>query len=60
MFIVTVILTNPFRQVSYYKVYARDETEAIQRAKSMCKNMVLVREGQWSARSSSDYDPVEL
>jgi hypothetical protein len=57
---VTVILTNPFRQVRYYKVYARDATEAIQRGKSMCKNMELVREGQWSAHAYADEDPTEL
>jgi len=57
---VTVTLASPFRQVRYYPVYARDSQEAIQRAKSMCRNMDLVRDGQWSAQPASDEDPVEL
>lgn len=57
---VTVILTNPFRQVHYTAVFARDEQEAIQRAKSMCTSRELVLEGKWSAQPYRDEDPVEL
>ena len=57
---VTVTQLHPFRQVQYHHVMARDAIEAVNRAKSMCINQTLVRDGEWRAKPTSDEDPVEM
>jgi hypothetical protein len=56
-YLVTVRLRKPLTVVPYQAIVARDETEAIRLAKSMCFNSRLKCDGEWTARQEADPQP---